>query len=260
MLAIDVTTQVLTDGAITGLVYGFTALGIILVYRASGVVNFAYAAFGTCAASFLVMLDLVYHWPFWPSFVLAVVFGAVLSAVVELTVVRRLANRSQVTLFIATVGVAQVATLIAAVLPSPKGLAQPFPSAWVHRWKLGAFDLRGEQLVVLIVLPLVGVVFAWFFNRSIWGLATRASAANAPASRLAGVDVRLVSTLVWTVAGALAALTTILAIPLRGIPVQQVATGTATGTLVRVLTVALLAGLTSFSRSSPASSSASPNG
>src|SRR4249919_2537524 len=107
-LGVDLNPQDLFDGAVTGLIYGFLAIGLILVYRASGIVNFAYGAIGSLAAVLVAKMVLDWGWPFVPAVAVGVAASALTSAVIEMTVVRRLATASRVTLFVATIGAAQV--------------------------------------------------------------------------------------------------------------------------------------------------------
>src|SRR3954454_11166735 len=85
-----ITIQTLIIGALTGLTYAVLAAGLVLVYRATRVINFAHGEMGAFGAALLAKLVLDEHWNFFLAFVLVLAVGAAIGATVELTVVRRL--------------------------------------------------------------------------------------------------------------------------------------------------------------------------
>src|SRR5438105_15561021 len=105
------TGQALLIGATTGFGYALLAAGLVLVYRATRVVNFAHAEIGLFGATLAALVIGNYHWNYWLGFVVGISAGALWGAVSELVVVRRLSKRSAVVLFIATAGLAQVVFL-----------------------------------------------------------------------------------------------------------------------------------------------------
>lgn len=106
LAGIDLNPQDLFDGAVTGLIYGFLAIGIILVYRASGVVNFAYGATGSLAAVLVAKMVIDWNWPYVPALAVGVAASALAACAIEMTVVRRLFDSARITLFVATIGAA----------------------------------------------------------------------------------------------------------------------------------------------------------
>lgn len=238
--------QLLVDGAITGLTYGLLAVGLVLIYRSSGIINFAYAEVGAFAASLLALAVIEWHWPFFLAALFALVAGAALSAVIELTVIRRLFDAPRVIVLIATVGVAELVLLLRMVLPKVRGFHR-FPAAFDGTWDLGWFSLRSDQLVVCIAVPVLALGLTWFLSRTLIGTAIRGAASNPEASRLMGINVRMLSTLVWLIAGGLSAAAAMIVRPLEGMPVNAGA-----GSLdARLLTVALAAALVARMKSMP---------
>ena len=103
-------------GAITGLIYALLAAGLVLVYRSTGIINFAYGEIGAlCAAVLAKLVDM--GWPFWPSLAIVVALGAVLGGLVELVIVRRLRSSPRLVLLVATIGVGQLLYLAQLLLP-----------------------------------------------------------------------------------------------------------------------------------------------
>ena len=227
VLGVDLNPQDLFDGAVTGLVYGFLAIGVILLYRASGIVNFAYGAIGSLAAVLVAKMVIDWNWPYVPALVVGVAASAAVAGAIEMTVVRRLFDSARITLFVATIGVAQLVTVLVDQRAPRRGRRRRVPDAVqrhlaARRRHHGARAAgRGARRRSRWWRSALG----WFLNRTIWGIAITATAANPDASRLAGLSTRQVSTLVWVLAGALAGVTTVLAAPLRSTPVTNLAAG-----------------------------------
>ncbi|MDH3755635.1 MAG: ABC transporter, partial [Acidimicrobiia bacterium] len=109
VLATWVTRQLVFNGFVTGLVIGLLAMGIVLIYRSTRVINFAVGNLGLVGAALFALMILNYGVPFWLALAVALVTGTVFGAAVELSVVRRLFTAPRVILLVATVGVAQLA-------------------------------------------------------------------------------------------------------------------------------------------------------
>lgn len=229
-----VTRGTVFTGLMTGAMTGLLAVGIVLVYRSTKVINFAYGEVGIFGATLLSILVLNYGWNYWLSLVVALVAGAAFSIAIEMTVVRRLFEAPRVILFAATLGVSQL--VLVATLELPDTQAGTYPSPFFvlpsrsnpdATYSLLGFDIPfeifgvqvlGRDVMVLLFVPLVVVLLTLFMGRTLYGLCVRASASNADAARLAGVSPRKMSTVVWAIAGALAVLTAVILIPVLGIP------------------------------------------
>ncbi|GIU86921.1 MAG: ABC transporter [Acidimicrobiia bacterium] len=243
VLALEFPRQVVFSGAVTGVTYGVMAVGVILVFRSTRVVNFAVGEMGGFAAALLYRLVIDWDAPFWLSFVACVAVGAAFGAATELLVVRRLFSAPRVILLVALIGAAQLMLFFQLVLPQVTRV-RPYPTPWSDRFEVAGVVVRSQELLVLVVMPVLVAALALFLGRTRYGLAVRASAANADAARLAGIGIKKMSTLVWVLAGALAALGAMLFAPLS--PQGVGATGLGPGLLLRVLTAALLAGMASL--------------
>ena len=143
-------------------------------------------------------------------------------ALVEILVVRRFATSPRLVLTVATIGLAQVLGGIELLIPErvfgAGGLvlgAYETPLSSVQ-FKVGPSLINGNHLLTLAVVPVVVLALAWFLRRSLAGTAIRAAAENTDRARLLGVPVRNLTTIVWALAGALAALTFVLKAPFLG--------------------------------------------
>lgn len=206
------TANLVFIGITRGLVIALIAMGIVLVYRSTRVINFAVADLGVPAAALLAVMAGKSHWPYWPSLVLAVGAGTLAGTVVELTVIRRLFKAPRVIVLVATIGVAELARAITLTLPAYRSgaLQTAYPSPITGHWQLGSVTVTGPQLLILIVVPVITIGLWWLLGHTRFGVTVRATATNADLARLTGISPKLVSTAVWTIAGFLSAISVIL--------------------------------------------------
>ena len=237
--------ETIVIGLLTGLSYAVLATGLVLVYRAARIINFAHGQIGAIGAAILVRLVLNYRWNFFVALVVAVAGGALVGAIVELAVVRRLFKAPRLIVLIATIGVAQFLLVLEYLLPDVPQQTQ-FPTPLDRSFTIGSLVLRSEHFMVLAFIPAAIAGLLYFLTRTPYGTAIRAVASNADAATLAGVSPTRVSTVVWSVAGGLAAMSTILMSPLRpsviGLPTEALGPDL----LLRALTAALVGGMVSI--------------
>src|SRR4051812_21346582 len=216
---------VFLNGAVIGTLYALIAFGVILVHRASRVLNFAQAALG--AVPGVLALLLVYRGvPYLVGVVVAIVGSIVMGFVVEAVVLRPFRHQARLVFTVATIGVAQGLVLLESYLPkwvagrdvAPTSFPTPFQN---KRVEIGGVILSGDYLAIVVVAGLLMLGLASFFRFTDTGIAVRASAENSDRALLLGIPVARVGTLVWI----LAALCSGLAVFLRG-PVVGIAIGT----------------------------------
>ena len=246
-LGITVGQQSVMSGLVTGLTYAAFAAGFVLIYRSTGVLNFAHGEVGAFGVALFVLLLAQYGLNWWLSFVLALAACAAIGMAIELIVIRRLFASPRLVVLIATIGVGQIVLFAKFNLPSvvaPGPIPSPFKATWTPTDHL---RLQARELVVLAVIPVLIAALAWFISRTRFGLAVRASASNADTARVYGTSPRRTSTIVWTISGAFAAATAIFLAPLQGINSAQAGTAAiAEPLLLRVLVVSLLARMRSL--------------
>ena len=156
----DVSQQMLLSGVVQGLAYAVLGAGIVLVYRANGVINFAVAAFGTTAVAFMAVLlgggIGGWHAPYLGSRSCSPPSRRrCVGALVDWAVIRRLADAPRLVLLVATIGIAQVLLLVALLLPdvTEGGFFTPLLDwSWTASPEL---LLQGRDPSVLVVIPVL---------------------------------------------------------------------------------------------------------
>ncbi len=204
---------VLVQGVSTGVVYGLLAMGLVLIYRANRVLNFAQGQLGVVGAVFLVKCYYNFGFSYWFALILALALAVAIGSLCEL-LLRRLNDRPRVLVMVATIGLSQVLFVFTA-LPfiRPSNLFRPFPVPFDLSFTIGTYIFSPGQVMALVVAPLVALGLVAFVRWSPWGLAMRATTENSDSARLSGVWVRRTSNVAWMLAGLLSAFTAILAAP-----------------------------------------------
>jgi ABC-type branched-subunit amino acid transport system ATPase component/ABC-type branched-subunit amino acid transport system permease subunit len=247
MIASVFTANLLFIGLVNGLSVALVAMGIVLVYRSSRVINFAVGDLGVPAAALLAVMAGKSHVPYWPALIGALLVGTFSGAVVELAVIRRLFKAPRVIVLVATIGVAELARAETLALPDYRTgeLQTVYPTPISSHWEIGSVTVKGSQLLVLIVVPIVTLGLWWLLGHTNFGDAVRAAASNSDLSRLTGISPKLMSTGVWTIAGFLSAAAVILYATSQG-SAELVSIGPQT--LLIGLTAALIARMRWFPR------------
>ncbi|MBW3613785.1 MAG: ATP-binding cassette domain-containing protein [Actinobacteria bacterium] len=236
----------LVIGALTGLAYGVLAAGLILVYRSSGILNFAHGEIGAFGAAVLAKVVLDNGVPFFVALPLVLVLGAVVGVAVQSGVVRRLRNQSRVVVLVATIGVSQLLLVAQALIPEVDQVSA-YPTPLDRTIRIGSVLLASEHFLALAFIPAAVIGLSLLLARTPTGVAIRAVADNRDGAELAGISSQRVAMVVWALAGVLATLTAVLIAPLRGEQVGTLDAGAlGAGLLLRALAAGLLGRLVSL--------------
>ena len=248
VLAVWTTRQLWFDGVVNGMVLGLLALGVVLVYRSTRVINLAVGNMGLPATGLMALLVINYDFPYWLALPIALVVGIAVGALIERAVIRRLFDAPRVIVLVATIGIAQLMQAVLASYPDlERTRGQRFPAPLTFIWDdvLG-LRITGPKLTILVLVPLLALSLSWFLNRTVFGQTVQASATNADLARLSGIDPKMVQLFVWTIAGLLATISLLLLSANRGSIGGLSNLGP--NTMARALVAAVIAGMVSFPR------------
>jgi branched-chain amino acid transport system permease protein len=214
---------VVLQGIVLGSLIGLSAMGLVLVYRACRIVNFAQATLGSAAGVLATQLFQHRGWNYYGAFAVGIVTAAAVGALADRLVIQRFFWAPRLVLTVATIGLAQILSGIELTLPTLFGGGGPLgglsggfrtPLRW--SFHLSPLLFSGAHVQVMVVVPVVVALLTLFLRRSAVGVAIRASSANAERAMLLGIPVRRLSTVVWSIAAVLSALSAMLAAPLVG--------------------------------------------
>jgi ABC-type branched-subunit amino acid transport system ATPase component/ABC-type branched-subunit amino acid transport system permease subunit len=208
-------------GVVLGSLTALTAMGLVLVYRAARVINFAQVAIGSAAATLTLELANIKHWSYWAAAAAGLVFAAVLGAAVDLLVIRRFFTVPRLILTLATVGLAQVFAGIELALPglfddsrSILGGSMKVPIDFTR--EVTPILFSGGHFMIMLAVPVAMAGLVYLLKGTAAGRGIRGASENIERARLSGVPVRRLSTAVWVLAALLSTLSAILALPISG--------------------------------------------
>jgi len=244
--------EVLIGGLLAGMLYALVALGFVLIFKASGVLNFAQGAMVFFAAlTFVGCSDRLARWfgaspeaspVFWAALALTAAAMVLLAWVVERFMLRKLVNQPAITLFMATIGLSYLiegvaqGTWGAAVHGLDLGIADE-PVMWLlerYNLMISKFDLSAAVVAGVLV-----AVLALFFQYTKVGRALRAVADDHQAALSIGIPLQRIWVIVWAVAGFVAIVAGLVWGARNGVQFAL------TYTALKALPVLILGGLTS---------------
>ncbi|MFC0136043.1 branched-chain amino acid ABC transporter permease [Massilia eurypsychrophila] len=199
--------EVLIGGLLSGIMYALVAIGFVLIYKASGVFNFAQGAMVFFAALTCVGMVDKFGVPMWLAILLTMVVMVVLGLAIEKVVLRPLVNQPEITLFMATIGLAFFI----------EGLAQLIWGSQVHKltlpiedvpipWLLDSYNIMVSKFDVTAaaICALMVTGLALLFSKTKIGRALRAVADDHQAAQAVGIPLQQIWGVVWAVAGLVA--------------------------------------------------------
>jgi branched-chain amino acid transport system permease protein len=230
--------QLTVTGLSNGAILALAALGFVLIYKASQVLNFAQGQFLLIGAYVVwaLTVDAGLHWAVAVAGAIAV--AIVLGVVVERLILRPLVGQPIIAVIMVTIGLAQVLGALVQMIwgTTPRPFPEFIPSDSVE---LAGARVGAERLWALGLAAVALVAFAIFFQRSRHGIAMRAVADDQQAALSMGISVRRVFALAWALAGVSAVVGGILVANLIGV------SGDISGFGLLVFPVVILGGLDS---------------
>ena len=199
--------EIVIGGLMSGVLYSLVALGLVLIFKASGVFNFAQGAMVLFAA--LALVRLMAHVPFAVALALVLVLMVALAWLVERLVLRPLVNQEGIVLFMATLGIAYFLNGLgqfvwgADVYTLDVGMPKE-PKIILDRVFEGGILVSTEDVIAAIIAGLLVAALALFFQRTSTGRALRAVADDHQAAQSIGIPLNRIWVIVWSVAGLVA--------------------------------------------------------
>jgi branched-chain amino acid transport system permease protein len=228
--------QQIFSGLAAGAIYASLALALVMIYRATDLVNFAQgemAMFSTYIAWTLVNAGL----PFWAAFVLTLVVSFLGGMTIERILIRPVENAPVLAAVVVTIGLLLIFNALAGWIFTYT--LQEFPSPFPDRTMFGALMTTRDLGVIGVTLVMLLLLFA-FFRFTATGLAMRAAAQNPESARLCGIPVGRMLAIGWGLAAAIGATAGIMVAPVLFLDPNMMG-----GVLLYAFAGALLGGITS---------------
>jgi branched-chain amino acid transport system permease protein len=204
--------QQVVSGLASGGIFAALALALVLIHRATGVINFAQGEMAMFTTYIAWTLTANHGWSYWPAFVVTLLAAFVLGVGIQRVIIRPVERKGLLTTVIITIGLVLVFNGAAGWIWSAeiRAFPSPFPN---ETWRVSGVAISQQDVGTIgVVLGLV-VLLGAFFRYTKLGLALRASALNPDASRLVGVRVGWMLAIGWGLAAMLGAVAGMLAAP-----------------------------------------------
>ena len=205
--------QQLFGGIALGCVYGLIALGFVLIYKATEVVNFAQGEVMMIGAflsyTFISTLGLNY----WIGFAMCIVCMAIIGSLIERLVVRPILGYPQFSIVMATIGLGLVLRALAGIIWGTDDLRieTPFTGGVV---KVGQLVLSSDSLSIIVATAVLCAVLYAFFRFTRLGIAMQATSQNMLAAYYMGIPVKRMFSLIWSLCAAVACAAGVLLAPI----------------------------------------------
>ena len=199
----DILLQVLVTGIATGGVYGLIALGFVLIFKATGILNLATGVFMTLGAFICLTLLTNVGLPFWLAFTATLGFAMILGLLVERVILRQLIGEPIISVIMVTIGLSSILHGLTHVIWSPdyRSFPEIFPPEPLD---LGFAVVPSGLLWGFIFAAVATILFILIFKYTRIGVAMRATASDQQAAQSMGISVRWIFALSWSF-GAVAA-------------------------------------------------------
>ena len=231
--------QLVIQGLAVGSVYALVALGFVLIYKASSVINFAQGELLMVGAYICLALLTTYQVPFWAGFFLTMAFSVILALFIERLVLRPMIGEPAISIIMITIGLSLVLkSFVAAIWGTQIKVFPPiFPETPL---KVGEIVVSQVYVYTFLASMIFLVLFALFFKYSRMGIAMRATANSNQVALSMGISVKKVFAISWCVAAVVSAVGGILIGNINGV------NSTLAGVGLKVFPAVILGGLDSI--------------
>lgn len=207
--------QLTIAGVAMGCIYALIALGFVLIYKATEVVNFAQGDVMMLGAFVAFTFASLWEWPFALSLPFAVLVLACVGALFDRLLLRPIIGQPTFAAVMVTIGIGFVARGVATMIPGwgtdTHALKAPYSDGVLH---LGALVLSTDDLAIIALTSLLCGLLFLFFRYTRVGIAMQASSQNQLAAYYMGIPVRRINTLIWAISAGIAAFAAVLLAPI----------------------------------------------
>jgi branched-chain amino acid transport system permease protein len=212
--------QLIVNGAASGCIYGLIALGFVLIYKATELVNFAQGDIMMLGGFVAFSLITQFHLPYWIGGLLAIIITAAFGYALDAIVIRRVIGQPQFAVVMLTLGLGFIFRAVAGITwgYDSVGFDTPFTNKRVN---IGGMVLGQDNLSIIVGTVLLCGILYIFFNKTRVGVAMQAASQNQLAAYYMGIPVRTIFSLIWAISAGVACLAGILLSPVSMIDVNM---------------------------------------
>jgi branched-chain amino acid transport system permease protein len=210
---VDIFLQMVLSGLTLGSLYALVGIGFVIIFKSTGVVNFAHGEMLMLGAIIALYLHGDAGLPFLPAITLAILATSVFGALVERVAFRPLRLAPIITVILATVAVGQMIRSAVRIIRGPE--VSRFPSLFpTEPFSAFGVTMTPMGLSIIVFSLLLVVLFMLFFRHTRLGRGMQATSENREAATLVGISVDQTFSMIWAIGAGLAAAAGILLAPL----------------------------------------------
>jgi len=191
-------------GLAQGCAYGLIALGFVLIYKATEVVNFAHGEFMMLGAFAVLAVSEATGWGFWPSFLLGCLCIAVIGYLIDAQIMRRIIGQSSASVFIMTVAFGFIFRSLAGMIWGWNTLSLDTP--FEGDINVGGLAIGTDRIAIIAATVLLVAALYLFFSRTRFGIAMQAASQNQLAAYYMGIPVKRLVSITWAIGALIAAM------------------------------------------------------
>ena len=212
--------QLIVNGAASGCIYGLIALGFVLIYKATEMVNFAQGDVMMLGGFVAFSLISTYHLPYWVGAILAIVITGAFGYALDALILRRVIGQPQFAVVMLTLGLGFIFRAAAGITwgYDSVGFNTPFTNKTAN---VGGLVLGQDNLSIIVGTVILCCVLYLFFSKTRVGVAMQAASQNQLAAYYMGIPVRTIFSLIWAISAGVACLAGILLSPVSMIDVNM---------------------------------------
>ncbi len=201
--------QFLVAGVAVGTLYALVALGFVIIYKATGIINFAQGALALVGAYLTYNASQTWGLPFFAAVLIAVVACGLLGLLVERLILSRMVGQPVFAVIMITIGLSIVIEQVVIMIWG--GGTLPLDDPWqLSTFDVGSVTIAESDLARIVVAAVLLAAFFAFFKFSVLGVAMRATASDQEAALAQGISVRRIVGVTWAVAAAIATMAGVL--------------------------------------------------
>lgn len=231
--------QILIAGIVIGSIYSLVALGFTLIYKSTGIVNFAQGELLLVGAYICLHIIVSYNVPFVFAFIITLLFMFFFGFLIEKIFLRKMIGEPIISIIMLTIGLSSLLKSIVQIIWGTD--TRTYPEIFPHEpVTIGVLNISVVYIFSIIAIAIFLIIFTIFFKTTKTGVAMRAVASDQQASLSMGIDVRKIFALSWAIAAVVSTVGGILIGNINGINTNLSQFG------LKVFPVVILGGLDSI--------------
>ena len=203
MLPVNDIIHLAVIGLAQGCAYGLIALGFVLIYKATEVVNFAHGEFMMLGAFTVLAYSEAMGGSFWPAFVLGCLTIGLIGYLIDAQIMRRIIGQSSASIFIMTVAFGFIFRSLAGMIWGWQTLSLSTP--FTGRVSIGEVSIGADRIAIVVATAILCTALYLFFSRTRFGIAMQAASQNQLAAYYMGIPVKRLVSITWAIGAMIAA-------------------------------------------------------